>query len=62
MAATIKHLTRANIKVFRENFDRRNAVFHGGISYPKPLPKSVIARRTQRQAEMRFKHLMQDDI
>jgi len=48
--------------VFRDNFDRRNAVFHGGISYPKPLPKSAITRRTQRQAEMRFKHLMQDDI
>lgn len=62
MAATMKRLTRANIKVFRENFDRRNAVFHGGISYPKPLPKSVIARRTERQAEMRFKHLMQDDM
>lgn len=62
MAATIKRLTRANIKVFRENFDRRNAVFHGGISYPKPLPKSVIARRTERQAEMRFKHLLQDDM
>lgn len=62
MAATIKRLTQADIKVFRDNFDRRNAVFHGGISYPKPLPKSVIARRTQRQAEMCFKHLMQDDI
>lgn len=62
MATSMKRLTRADIKVFRENFDRRNAVFHGGISYPKPLPKSVIARRTQRQAEMRFKHLMQDDI
>lgn len=62
MAATVKRLSRADIKVFRDNFDRRNAVFHGGISYPKPLPKSVIARRTQRQAEMRFKHLMQDDI
>lgn len=62
MAATIKRLTRADIKVFRENFDRRNAVMHGGISYQKPLPKSVIAHRTQRQAEMRFKHLMQDDI
>ncbi len=62
MATTIKRLTRADIKVFRENFDRRNAVFHGGISYPKPLPQSVIARRTERQAEMRFKHLLQDDI
>jgi len=62
MVATMKRLSRNNIKVFRSNFDRRNAVMHGGISYPKPLPKSVIARRTQRQAEMRFKHLMQDDI
>jgi hypothetical protein len=62
MATTMKRLTRAYIKVFRDNFDRRNAVFHGGISYPKPLPKSAITRRTQRQAEMRFKHLMQDDI
>lgn len=62
MAATMKHLTRADIKVFRENFDRRNAVFHGGISYPKPLPKSVIARRTQRQVEMRFKHRDEDVI
>lgn len=62
MAATMKRLSRNDIKVFRSNFDRRNAVFHGGISYPKPLPKSVIACRTQRQAEMRFKHLMQDDI
>lgn len=62
MAATMKRLTRADIKAFRENFDRRNNVFHGGISYPKPLPKSVIARRVERQAEMRFKHLMQDDI
>lgn len=62
MATTMKRLSRNDIKVFRSNFDRHNAVFHGGISYPKPLPKSVIARRTQRQAEMRFKHLMQDDI
>lgn len=62
MAATMKHLTRADIKVFRENFDRRNAVFHGGISYPKPLPKSVIARRTQRQVEMCFKHRDEDVI
>ena len=62
MAATVKRLSRADIKVFRDNFDRRNAVFHGGILYPKPLPKSVIARRTERQAEMRFKHLMQDDM
>lgn len=62
MATTMKRLTRADIKVFRENFDRRNAVFHGGISYPKPLPKSVIARRTQRQVEMRFKHRDKDDI
>lgn len=62
MVATMKRLSRNEIKVFRSNFDRRNAVMHGGISYPKPLPKSVIARLTQRQAEMRFKHLMQDDI
>lgn len=62
MATTMKRLTRADIKVFRENFDRRNAVFHGGISYSKPLPKSVIARRTQRQVEMRFKHRDKDDI
>lgn len=62
MAATMKRLSRADIKVFRENFDRRNAVMHGGISYPKPLPKSVIARRTQRQVEMRFKHRDEDDI
>ncbi len=62
MVATMKRLSRNEIKVFRSNFDRRNAVMHGGISHPKPLPKSVIARRTQRQVEMRFKHLMQDDI
>lgn len=62
MAATMKRLSRNDIKVFRSNFDRRNAVMHSGISYPKPLPKSVIARRTERQAEMRFKHLLQDDM
>lgn len=62
MAATMKRLSRNDIKVFRSNFDRRNAVAHGGISYPKPLPKSVIARRTQRQVEMRFKHRDEDDI
>lgn len=62
MTATMKRLSRNDIKVFRSNFDRRNAVFHGGISYPKPLPKSVIARRTQRQVEMRFKHRDKDDI
>lgn len=62
MTATMKRLSRNDIKVFRSNFDRRNAVMHGGISYPKPLPKSVIARRTQRQVEMRLKHLLQDDI
>lgn len=62
MAATMKRLSRNDIKVFRNNFDRRNAVMHGGISYPKPLPKSVIARRTQRQVEMRFKHHDEDDI
>lgn len=50
MAATMKRLSRNDIKVFRSNFDRRNAVMHGGISHPKPLPKSVIARRTQRLA------------
>ena len=62
MAATMKRLSRNDIKVFRSNFDRRNAVFHGGISYPKQLPKSVITRRTQRQVEMRFKHCDKDDI
>lgn len=62
MTATMKRLSRNDIKVFRSNFDRRNAVFHGGISYPKPLPKSVIARRTQRQVKMRFKHRDKDDI
>lgn len=62
MAATMKRLSRNDIKVFRSNFDRRNAVKHGGISYPKPLPKSVIAHRTQRQVEMRFKHRDKDDI
>nr|DAN74082.1 MAG TPA: hypothetical protein [Caudoviricetes sp.] len=62
MTTTMKRLSRNDIKVLRENFDRRNAVFHGGISYPKPLPKSVIARRTQRQAEMRFKHRDEDVI
>lgn len=62
MATTMKRLSRNDIKVFRSNFDRRNAVMQGGISYPKPLPKSVIARRTQRQVEMRFKHRDEDDI
>lgn len=62
MATAMKRLSRNDIKVFRANFDRRNAVFHGGISYPKPLPKSVIACRTQRQVEMRFKHRDEDDI
>lgn len=62
MAATMKRLSRNDIKVFRENFDRRNAIIHGGISYEKPLPKSVIARRTQHQIEMRFKRLLEDDI
>lgn len=62
MATTMKRLSRNDIKVFRDNFDRRNAVMHGGISHPKPLPKSVIARRTQRQVEMRFKHRDEDDI
>lgn len=62
MAATMKRLSRNDIKVFRSNFDRRNAVMHSGISHPKPLPKSVIARRTQRQVEMRFKHRDEDDI
>lgn len=62
MATTMKRLSRNDIKVFRSNFDRRNAVMHVGISYPKPLPKSVIARRTQRQVEMRFKHRDEDDI
>lgn len=62
MAATMKRLSRNDIKVFRSNFDRRNVVMHGGISHPKPLPKSVIARRTQRQVEMRFKHRDEDDI
>lgn len=62
MAATMKRLSRNDIRVFRINFDRRNAVMHGGVSYPKPLPKSAIARRTQRQVEMRFKHRDEDDI
>ena len=62
MATTMKRLSRNDIKVFRSNFDRRNAVMYGGISHPKPLPKSVIARRTQRQVEMRFKHRDEDDI
>lgn len=62
MATTMKRLSRNDIKAFRSNFDRRNAVMHGGISYPKPLPKSVIARRTQRQVEMRFKHRDEDNI
>lgn len=62
MATTMKRLSRNDIKVFRSNFDRRNAVMHGDISYPKPLPKSVIARRTQRQVEMRFRHRDEDDI
>ena len=62
MAATMKRLSRNDIRVFRSNFDRHNAVMHGGISHPKPLPKSVIARRTQRQVEMRFKHRDEDDI
>lgn len=62
MTATMKRLSRNDIKVFRNNFDRRNAVMHGGISYPKPLPKSVIARRTLRQVEMRLKHRDEDDI
>lgn len=62
MATTMKRLSRNDIKVFRSNFDRRNAVMHGGISHPNPLPKSVIARRTQRQIEMRFKHRLEDDI
>lgn len=62
MAATMKRLSRNDIKVFRSNFDRRNTAMHGGRSYPKPLPKSVIARRTQRQVEMRFKHRDEDDI
>ena len=62
MAATMKRLSRSDIKMVRDNFDRRNAVFHGGISHPKPLPKSVIARRTERQVEMRFKHRDEDDI
>lgn len=62
MTATMKRLSRNDIKVFRSNFDRRNTVMHGGRSYPKPLPKSVIARRTQRQVEMRFRHRDEDDI
>lgn len=62
MTATMKRLSRNDITVFRSNFDRRNAVMHGGISYLKPLPKSVIARRTQRQVEMRFRHRDEDDI
>lgn len=62
MAATMKRLSREDIKMFRDNLDRRNFFLHGGVSYEKPLPKSVIARRTQRQTEMRFKHLLEDDI
>lgn len=62
MAATMKRLSREDIKLFRDNLDRRNFFLHGGVSYEKPLPKSVIARRTQRQVEMRFKHHDKDDI
>lgn len=62
MAATMKRLTREDIKTFRNNLDRRNFFLHGGASYEKPLPKSVIARRTERQVAMRFKHHDKDDI
>lgn len=62
MAATMKRLSRDDIKLFRDNLDRRNFFLHGGGSYEKPLPKSVIARRTDRQIQMRFRHRMEDDI
>lgn len=62
MATTVKRLTRDDIKTFRDSLDRRNFFLHGGASYEKPLPKSVITRRTERQIQMRFKHRMEDDI
>lgn len=62
MAATMKRLSRDDIKLFRDNLDRRNFFLHGGSSYEKPLPKSVIARRTDRQIQMRFRHRMEGDI
>ena len=62
MAATMKRLSREDVKIFRDNLDRRNFFLHGGVSYEKPLPKSLITRRTQRQIEMRFKRHMEDDI
>nr|DAT00662.1 MAG TPA: Cas system-associated protein [Caudoviricetes sp.] len=62
MAATIKRLSREDIRLFRDNLDRRNFFLHGGASYEKPLSKSVIARRTERQVAMRFKHRSEDDI
>lgn len=62
MATTVKRLTRDDIKAFRDSLDRRNFFLHGGVSYEKPLPKSVIARRTERQIQMRFAHRMEDDI
>ena len=62
MAATMKRLSRDDIKAFRDSLDRRNFFLHGSECYPKPLPKSVIARRTERQVTMRFKHRDKDDI
>lgn len=62
MTATMKRLSREDIKLFRDNLDRRNFFLHGSASYEKPLPKSVIARRTERQVAMRFKHRSEDDI
>ncbi len=62
MATTVKRLTRDDIKTFRDSLDRRNFFLHGSASYEKPLPKSVIARRTERQIQMRFAHRMEDDI
>lgn len=62
MATTVKRLTRDDIKAFRDSLDRRNFFLHGSTSYEKPLPKSVITRRTERQVAMRFKHRDKDDI
>jgi len=62
MVATMKRLSREDIKLFRDNLDRRNFFLHGVASYEKSLPKSVIVRRTERQVEMRFRHRSEDDI
>lgn len=62
MAATMKRLSRDDIKAFRDSLYRRNFFLHGNASYEKPLPKLVIARRTERQVAMRFEHRDKDDI